>query len=207
MVLYTGTSYKYLTIPADGVTIGQLVVGMAYNWTLNHTSGTMTPLRFERTDGVAPRISLSRPVSSGDGDFQFRLGEYDKDNGGNVLDVSFVGKTLEVDFCGDSVSAGSYVRMGALNFAFGRGRIQVPPGRNPLRALPDEPQPADGVPELLGHRSHERLAFAVHPSFRLQLRTAAERRLCPARGLLLRHERRAEADDSRARRPQGADLL
>ena len=129
MVLYTGTSYKYLTIPADGVTIGQLVVGMAYNWTLNHTSGTMTPLRLERTDGVAPRISLSRPVSSGDGDFQFRLGEYDSDNDGNVLDVSFAGKTLEVDFCGDSVSAGSYVRMGALNFAFGRGRIQVAAGQ------------------------------------------------------------------------------
>ena len=129
LVLYTGTSYKYLTIPADGVTIGQLVVGMAYNWTLDHTSGTITPLRFERTDGAVPRISLSRPVSSGDGDFQFRLGEYDGDNGGNVLDVSFAGKTLEVDFCGDSVSAGSYVRQGALNFAFGRGRIQVAAGQ------------------------------------------------------------------------------
>ena len=129
MVLYTGTSYKYLTIPADGVTIGQLVVGMAYNWTLDHTSGTITPLRFERADGAVPRISLSRPVSSGDGDFQFRLGEYDGDNGGNVLDVSFAGKTLEVDFCGDSVSAGSYVRQGALNFAFGRGRIQVAAGQ------------------------------------------------------------------------------
>lgn len=129
MVLYTGTSYKYLTIPADGVTIGQLVVGMAYNWTLDHTSGTITPLRFERTDGAVPRISLSRPVSSGDGDFQFRLGEYDQDNSGNVLDVSFAGKTLEVEFCGDSVSAGSYVRQGALNFAFGRGRIQVAAGQ------------------------------------------------------------------------------
>ena len=129
MVLYTGTSYKYLTIPADGVTIGQLVVGMAYNWTLDHTSGTITPLRFERTDGAVPRISLSRPVSSGDGDFQFRLGNYDEDNGGNLLDVSFAGKILEVNFCGDSVSAGSFVRKGALNFAFGRGRIQVAAGQ------------------------------------------------------------------------------
>ena len=129
MIRVARSSYGYFTVPAGGVTVGQLVVGMLTNWTLDHTSGTTTPLRFERTDGVAPRISLSRPVSSGDGDFQFRLGEYDKDNGGNVLDVSFAGKTLEADFCGDSVSAGSYVRMGALNFAFGRGRIQVAAGQ------------------------------------------------------------------------------
>ena len=129
MIRVARSSYGYFTIPSAGITVGQLVVGMLTNWTLDHTSGTLTPLRFERTDGVAPRISLSRPVSSGDGDFQFRLGEYDRDNGGNVLDVSFVGKTLEVDFCGDSVSAGSYVRIGALNFAFGRGRIQVAAGQ------------------------------------------------------------------------------
>ncbi len=129
MIRVARSSYGYFTVPAGGVTVGQLVVGMLTNWTLDHTSGTITPLRFERTDGASPRISLSRPVSSGDGDFQFRLGEYDKDDGGNVLDVSFAGKTLEADFCGDSVSAGSYVRMGALNFAFGRGRIQVAAGQ------------------------------------------------------------------------------
>lgn len=129
MVLYTGTVYKFLTIPSSGVTIGQLVIGMTYHWTLDHTSGTVTPLVFERTDGTVPRICLSRPTSSGDDDLQFRLGNYDQDNGGNVLDVSFAGKTLEADFCGDSVSAGSYVRNGALNFAFGRGRIQVAAGQ------------------------------------------------------------------------------
>ena len=129
MIRVARGDYGFLTVPASGVTVGQLIVGMTKNWTLDHTSGTITPLRFERTDGAVPRISLSRPVSSGDGDFQFRLGDYDRDNGGNVLDVSFAGKTLEVDFCGDSVSAGSYVRIGALNFAFGRGRIQVAAGQ------------------------------------------------------------------------------
>ncbi len=129
MIRVARGDYGFLTVPASGVTVGQLIVGMTKNWTLDHTSGTITPLRFERTDGAVPRINLSRPVSSGDGDYQFRLGEYDSDNDGNVLDVSFAGKTLEVDFCGDSVSAGSYVRMGALNFAFGRGRIQVAAGQ------------------------------------------------------------------------------
>lgn len=129
MIRVARSNYGYFTVPSAGVTVGQLVVGMLANWTLDHTSGTVTPLRFERTDGAGPRISLSRPVSSGDGDFQFRLGNYDQDNGGNVLDVSFAGKTLEVDFCGDSVLAGSYVRKGALNFAFGRGRIQVAAGQ------------------------------------------------------------------------------
>ena len=129
MIRVARGDYGFLTVPASGVTVGQLIVGMTKNWTLDHTSGTITPLRFERTDGAVPRINLSRPVSSGDGDYQFRLGNYDQDNGGNVLDVSFAGKTLEADFCGDSVSAGSYVRIGALNFAFGRGRIQVAAGQ------------------------------------------------------------------------------
>ena len=129
MIRVARGDYGFLTVPASGVTVGQLIVGMTKNWTLDHTSDTITPLRFERTDGAVPRINLSRPVSSGDGDYQFRLGNYDQDNGGNVLDVSFAGKTLEVDFCGDSVLAGSYVRMGALNFAFGRGRIQVAAGQ------------------------------------------------------------------------------
>ena len=129
MIRVARGDYGFLTVPASGVTVGQLIVGMTKNWTLDHTSGTITPLRFERTDGAVPRINLSRPVSSGDGDYQFRLGNYDQDNGGNVLDVSFTGKILEVNFCGDSVSAGSYVRMGALNFAFGRGRIQVAAGQ------------------------------------------------------------------------------
>lgn len=129
MIRVARGDYGFLTVPASGVTVGQLIVGMTKNWTLDHTSDTITPLRFERTDGAVPRINLSRPVSSGDGDYQFRLGNYDQDNGGNVLDVSFTGKILEVNFCGDSVSAGSYVRMGALNFAFGRGRIQVAAGQ------------------------------------------------------------------------------
>lgn len=125
MVLYTGTSYKYLTIPAAGVTIGQLVVGMTYHWTLNHTSGTVTPLVFERTDGAVPRIYISRPASSGDNDLEFRLGEYDSDNGGNVLALSFAGAAFEVDWCGDSSAASAYARKGAVSFALGRGKINV----------------------------------------------------------------------------------
>ncbi len=125
MVLYTGTSYRYLTIPAAGVTIGQLVVGMTYHWTLNHTSGTVTPLVFERTDGAVPRIYISRPASSGDNDLEFRLGEYDSDNGGNVLALSFAGAAFEVDWCGDSSAASAYARKGAVSFALGRGKINV----------------------------------------------------------------------------------
>ena len=134
MVLYTGTVYKFLTIPSSGVTIGQLVIGMTYHWTLDHTSGTVTPLVFERTDGTVPRICLSRPTSSGDADLQFRLGNYDQDNGGNVLEVSFVGAALEVDWCGDTAAAAAYARVGAISFAFGRGRILVGAGQS-LRFL------------------------------------------------------------------------
>ena len=134
MVLYTGTVYKFLTIPSSGVTIGQLVIGMTYHWTLDHTSGTVTPLFFERTDGAVPRICLSRPASSGGDDLQFRLGNYDQDNGGNVLDLSFVGDALEVDWCGDTAAAAAYARVGAISFAFGRGRILVGAGQS-LRFL------------------------------------------------------------------------
>ena len=130
MVLYTGTVYKFLTIPSSGVTIGQLVIGMTYHWTLDHTSGTVTPLFFERTDGTVPRICLSRPASSGGDDLQFRLGNYDQDNGGNVLDLSFVGDALEVDWCGDTAAAAAYARVGAISFAFGRGRILVGAGQS-----------------------------------------------------------------------------
>ncbi|MCR5839212.1 MAG: hypothetical protein K6G94_06210, partial [Kiritimatiellae bacterium] len=52
MIRVARGDYGFLTVPASGVTVGQLIVGMTKNWTLDHTSGTITPLRFERTDGA-----------------------------------------------------------------------------------------------------------------------------------------------------------
>lgn len=129
MIRVARGDYGFLAVPASGVTLGQLVVGMAKHWTLNHADGTVSPLRFERTDGGTPRISLSRPVSSGDGDLQFRLGEYDRDDGSNAIEISFAGDALEADFCGDTAAAAAYARKGALLFAFGRGRISVGAGQ------------------------------------------------------------------------------
>ena len=124
-----GNNYRYITVPSEGVTVGQLIVGTSLHFTLNHTGGAVTPLVFSRTDGAAPRICLSRPASSGTGDVHFRFGEYDSDNGGNVLAVSFAGPALEVDFCGDTAAAAAYARKGGLGFMFGRGRIAVGDGQ------------------------------------------------------------------------------
>lgn len=125
----TGDNYRYITVPSEGVTVGQLIVGMTRPFTLNHVSGTSSPLRFARTDGAAPRICLSRPASSGTGDVHFRFGEYDGDDGGNVLAVSFTGPALEVDFCGDTAAASAYARKVGIGFMFGRGKIAVGEGR------------------------------------------------------------------------------
>ena len=130
MVLYnTGSSYKYLTIPAAGITLGQLVVGQLNHFTLNHTSGTMTPLTFTRTDGLAPAIYVSRPDASNNNECQFRLGEYDRDNGGNVLCVTFSGPEMVVDFCGESPASAAYARKGYINFAIGRSRFDLAAGQ------------------------------------------------------------------------------
>ena len=125
----TGNNYRYITVPSEGVTVGQLIVGMSLHFTLNHTGGTVTPLVFSRTDGAVPRICLSRPASSGTGDVHFRFGEYDSDNEGNVLAISFAGPALEVDFCGDTAAADAYARKGGIGFMFGRGKIAVGDGQ------------------------------------------------------------------------------
>ena len=124
-----GNNYRYITVPPEGVTLGQLIVGTSLHFTLNHTGGSVTPLVFSRTDGAAPRICLSRPASSGTGDVHFRFGEYDSDNGGNVLAVSFAGPAFEVDFCGDTAASAAYARKGGLGFMFGRGKIAVGDGQ------------------------------------------------------------------------------
>lgn len=130
MVLYnTGNSYKYLTVPAAGVTLGQLVVGALNSFTLDHTGGTMTPLTFTRTDGRAPVIYVSRPDASTNNEQQFRLGEYDRDNGGNVLCVTFSGPEMVVDFCGESPASAAYARNGYINFAISRSRFDLAAGQ------------------------------------------------------------------------------
>ena len=130
MVLYnTGSSYKYLTIPAAGVTLGQLVVGLLNAFTLDHTGGTMTPLAFARTDGGVPAIHVSRPDASNNNELQFRLGEYDRDNSGNVLCVTFSGPEMVVDFCGESPASAAYARKGYINFAIGRSRFDLAAGQ------------------------------------------------------------------------------
>lgn len=130
MVLYnTGSNYKYLTVPAAGVTLGQLVVGLLNTFTLDHTGGTMTPLTFTRTDGGAPAIYVSRPDASTNDEQQFRLGEYDRDNGGNVLCVTFSGPEMVVDFCGESPASAAYARNGWINFAIGCSRFDLAAGQ------------------------------------------------------------------------------
>ena len=130
MVLYnTGSSYKYLTVPAAGITLGQLVVGQLNHFTLNHTSGTMTPLTFTRTDGGAPAIYVSRPDASSNSGCEFRLGENDRDNGGNVLCVTFSGSEMVVDFCGESPASAAYARNGWINFVIGRSRFDLAAGQ------------------------------------------------------------------------------
>ena len=124
-----GNNYRYITVPPEGVTLGQLIVGTSLHFTLNHTGGSVTPLVFSRTDGAAPRICLSRPASSGTGDVHFRFGEYDSDNGGNVLAVSFAGPAFEVDFCGDTAASAAYARKGYVNFAIGRSRFDLAAGQ------------------------------------------------------------------------------
>ena len=129
MIRVARSSYGYFTVPAAGVTVGQLVVGMLTNWTLDHTSGTLTPLRFERTDGGVPAIHVSRPDASTNNEMQFRLGEYDRDNDGNVLCVTFAGAEMVVDFCGESPASAAYARKGYVNFAIGRSRFDLAAGQ------------------------------------------------------------------------------
>lgn len=130
MVLYnTGNSYKYLTVPAAGVTLGQLVVGAFNAFTLDHTGGTMTPLAFARTDGGVPAIHVSRPDASSNSGCEFRLGECDRDNGGNVLCVTFSGSEMVVDFCGESPASAAYARNGWINFVIGRSRFDIAAGQ------------------------------------------------------------------------------
>ena len=126
--------YGYLTVPASGVTLGQLVVGMTKHWTLNHADGAVSPLRFERTDGGTPRYSVSFPSSTATGTYQMRVGEYDRDDGGNVLAISFAGPLMEVDLCGDSAAAAAYARKPNICFAVARSKFDVGEGQT-LRVL------------------------------------------------------------------------
>lgn len=131
----SGNNYQYLTIPVSGITIGQFIVGMAKHWTLNHTTDQVSPLIFSRTDGGTPRYSVSF-VSSTDtsGTFQMRVGEYERDNNGNVLAISFLGPLMEIDLCGDSAAAAGYSRKPIVCFAVARSKFEIGEGQT-LRVL------------------------------------------------------------------------
>ena len=135
MVRYARGSYGYLTVPAAGITVGQLVVGMNGAWTLNHADNNVSPLVFSRTDGGMPRYSVSIVSSStSSGTLQMRVGEYDRDNSGNVLAISFAGPLMEIDLCGDSAASSAYARKLNLDFAVARSKFEVGEGQT-LRVL------------------------------------------------------------------------
>ena len=123
MIRVARSSYGYLTLPSTGVTVGQLVVGMNTHWTLNHADNNVTPLVFSRTDGGTPRYSVSFISSTiTSGTYQMRVGEWDRDNGGNHLAISFTGPSMEIDLCGDTPASAAYSRK--VNVCFGVGRSQ-----------------------------------------------------------------------------------
>ena len=125
----SGDNYRYLTLPADAIALGQLVVGMTRHFTLNHASGTSSPLRFARTDGKPPAIYLSRPDPASTGELQFRFGEYDRSDGGNVVRATFEGPEMVLDFCGESPASKAYARKGQIHFAVARSRFDLGEGQ------------------------------------------------------------------------------
>lgn len=129
MIRVARSDYGFFTLPAAGVTLGQLVVGMTANWTLDHADGTTSPLRFSRTDGGTPAFLLSRPDPSTTGELQLRLGNFDRNDGGNAVGVSFDGPAMDVDFCGDSPSSKAYARKGFLHFAIANARFDLQEGQ------------------------------------------------------------------------------
>ena len=142
MIRVARSDYGFFTLPAAGVTLGQLVVGMTANWTLDHADGTTSPLRFSRTDGGTPAFLLSRPDPTSTGELQLRLGNYDRDGGGDVVGLSFDGPEMAVDFCGDSPASKAYARKGFLHFAIANARFDLQEGqtlriRNGSRATPN----------------------------------------------------------------------
>jgi hypothetical protein len=142
MIRVARSDYGFLTLPAAGATLGQFVVGMMKNWTLDHASGVTSPLRFERTDGGTPAFFLSRPDPTPTGELQLRLGNYDRNDGGIAVGVSFDGPLMDVDFCGDSPSSKAYARKGYLHFAVANARFDISAGqtlriRNASRTPPN----------------------------------------------------------------------
>ena len=129
MVRVARSDYGFFTLPAAGVTLGQLVVGMTANWTLDHADGTTSPLRFSRTDGGTPAFLLSRPDPTSTGELQLRLGNYDRNGGGDVVGLSFDGPEMAVDFCGDSPASKAYARKGFLHFAIANARFDLQEGQ------------------------------------------------------------------------------
>ena len=142
MIRVARSDYGFFTLPAAGVTLGQLVVGMTANWTLDHADGTTSPLRFSRTDGGTPAFLLSRPDPTPTGELQLRLGNYDRNGGGDVVGLSFDGPEMAVDFCGDSPASKAYARKGYLHFAIANARFDLQEGqtlriRNASRVSPN----------------------------------------------------------------------
>ena len=142
MIRVARSDYGFLTLPASGATLGQLVVGMTANWTLDHADGTTSPLRFSRTDGGTPAFLLSRPDPTPTGELQLRLGNYDRNDGGIAVEMSFAGPLMDVDFCGDSPSSKAYARKGYLHFAVANARFDISEGqtlriRNASRTPPN----------------------------------------------------------------------
>lgn len=130
ILINRASTYRYVNITGDGVTIGQLIRADASPFTIAQKEGATRYLRFARTDGIAPRVSICYPVAGGVGNVQSRMGEHDRNDGENVLAISFEGPELEFDWCGDSpLASSSYCRTMAVAGCLGRSSITVDKGQ------------------------------------------------------------------------------
>ena len=128
VIVNPSVGWGVLTIDGDGVTVGQVVEATFSSWSFSQASGRIVPLVFERTDGLAPRVALSRPTSTNTSRLNFRFG-YDGDNDANYLDISFRGEKLVFDFTGETTAKPDYRRTGATVFQIGRAKLRVGEGQ------------------------------------------------------------------------------
>lgn len=128
VIVNQSVGWGVLTIDGDGVTVGQVVEATLSSWSFSQANNQIVPLVFERTDGLAPRVALSRPTSTNTDRLNFRFG-YDGDNGENYLDVSFRGEKLVFDFTGETTARPDYRRTGATVFQIGRAKLRVGEGQ------------------------------------------------------------------------------
>ncbi len=125
------SNYRYINVRGDGVTIGQLVVCLDNPFTINQSGGATRYFKFSRTDSKAPIIYLSttKITNENNNTTQFRMGEHDHEDGGNVLALSFDGPEMIIDWTGDTMAVGPYFRTRAIQFALGRTSITINEGQ------------------------------------------------------------------------------